>query len=172
MCISATFQPYENGIGSFPTLRICQLPLESPVQSQPLPNPFFALFVNFSKVLVLPSPTQTSSGPAWLPPSARRSREAPKTEPARPVSTWRPFFFWFGGILGSASGAEFPVSLSNHVGFKPILLYSSTHHSPESFTNLKTVWAQDAWLQWSYENWYFHLDISRWPYMKAIPWQN
>ena len=33
---------------------------------------------------------------------------------------------------------------------------------PSSFTHLKTGWAQDAWLQWSYENWYIHLDISRW----------
>ena len=49
-------------------------------------------------------------------------------------------FFWFRGILGSASGAEFPVSLSNHVGFTPRLLYSSTtYHSPESFTHLK-IW--------------------------------
>ena len=63
-------------------------------------------------------------------------------------------FFWFGGILGSASGVEFPVSPSNHVGFKPRLLYSNTHHSPDSFTHLKTGWAQDARLQWSYENWY------------------
>ena len=47
-------------------------------------------------------------------------------------------FFWFGGILGSASRVEFPVSLSNHVGFTPRLLYSSTHHSSESFTHLKT----------------------------------
>ena len=70
--------------------------------------------------------------------------------------------FWFGGILGSASMAEFPVSLSNHVGFMPRLLYSSTHHSPESFAHPKTGWAQDAWLQWSYENWCFHLDIRRW----------
>ena len=68
-----------------------------------------------------------------------------------------PPFFWFGGILGSASRAEFPASLSNHVGFKPRLLHSCTHHSPESFTHLKTGWAQDAWLQWSHEN------ISRWP---------
>ena len=60
-------------------------------------------------------------------------------------------FFLFGGILGSASRAIFPVSLSNHVGFTPRLLYGSTHHSPESFTHLKTGWAQDAWLQWSYE---------------------
>ena len=30
------------------------------------------------------------------------------------------------------------------------------------FTHLKTGLAQQAWLQWSYENWYFHLDISRW----------
>ena len=72
------------------------------------------------------------------------------------------FFFWFGGILGSASRAEFPVSLSNLVGFTPRLLYISTHHSSESFIPLKTGWAQDAWLQWSLENWYFHLDISRW----------
>ena len=43
--------------------------------------------------------------------------------------------FWFGGILGSASRAEFPVSIQ-----------------------LRTGWAQDAWLQWSYENWFFHLD--------------
>ena len=75
---------------------------------------------------------------------------------------WKGFFFLFGGILDSASRAEFPVSLSNHVGFTPRLLYCSTHHFPESFTQLKTGWAQDAWLQWSYENWYFHLDISRW----------
>ena len=70
--------------------------------------------------------------------------------------------FFFEGSWGSASRAEFPVSLSNHVGFTPRLLYSSTHHSPESFTHLKTGWAQDAWLQCSFENWYFHLDISRW----------
>ena len=71
-------------------------------------------------------------------------------------------FFWFVGILGSASRAEFPVSLSNHVGFTPRLLYSSTHHSPESIIQLRIGWAQDAWLRWSYENRYFHLDISRW----------
>ena len=47
-------------------------------------------------------------------------------------------FFWFGGILGSASRAEFPVSLSNHVGFTPRLLYSSTPNSPESFAHLET----------------------------------
>ena len=47
-------------------------------------------------------------------------------------------FFCFGGILGSASGAEFPVSLSNHVGYTARLLYSSTGHSQESFTHLKT----------------------------------
>ena len=70
------------------------------------------------------------------------------------------FMFW--GILGSASRAQFPVSLSNHVGFTRRLLYSSTHHSPESFIHLKTGQAQDARLQWSNENWYFHLDISRW----------
>ena len=74
----------------------------------------------------------------------------------------RMHFFLFGGTLGSASRAEFPVSLSNHVGFTPRLFYSSTHHSSESFILLKTGWAQDAWLQWSHENWYIHLDISRW----------
>ena len=72
-------------------------------------------------------------------------------------------FFWFGGILGSASRAEFPISLSNHAGFTPRLLYSSTHHSPDGFIHLKTGWARDAWLQWSYENCFFPLDISCWP---------
>ena len=47
-------------------------------------------------------------------------------------------FFWFGGILGSASRAEFIVSPSSHVGFTPRLLYSSTHHSSESIIPLKT----------------------------------
>ena len=49
-----------------------------------------------------------------------------------------PLLFWFGGILGSASMAEFPVSPSNHVGFTTRLLYNSTHHSSESFTHQKT----------------------------------
>ena len=70
------------------------------------------------------------------------------------------FFFWFGEILGSALRAEFPISPSNHVGFTPRLLYSSTSHLEESFTHLKTDWAQDDWLQWGHKNWYFHLDIS------------
>ena len=74
-------------------------------------------------------------------------------------------FFWFGGTLGSAPRVEFPVSPSNHVSFTPRLLYSSPHHSSESFTNLKTGWAQDAWLQWSHENWYFQLDITDMYYM-------
>ena len=64
---------------------------------------------------------------------------------------------------GVSPRAEFLVYLSNHVSFTPRLLYSITHHSPESFTHLKTGWAQDAWLQWSHQNWHFHLDISRWP---------
>ena len=42
---------------------------------------------------------------------------------------------WFGGTLGSASRAEIPVSLSNHVGFTPRLLYSSTHHSSEDLVH-------------------------------------
>ena len=45
---------------------------------------------------------------------------------------------WFGGILGSASSAEFPVSLRSHVGFTPWLIYSSTHPAPEGFIHLKT----------------------------------
>ena len=49
------------------------------------------------------------------------------------------FFIWFGGILGSASRAEFPISLSNHAGFTPWLLYSSTHHSLEGFIQLALV---------------------------------
>ena len=41
------------------------------------------------------------------------------------VTIWpnNDFFFWFEGVLGSATGAEFPVSLSNHVGFTPRLLF-------------------------------------------------
>ena len=62
------------------------------------------------------------------------------------------YFFGFWGIPGSVSGAEFPVSLRNHDGFTPKWLYSSTHHSPESFAHPKTGWAQEAWLQWLYEN--------------------
>ena len=31
-----------------------------------------------------------------------------------------------------------------------------------SFIQLKTGWTQDAWIQWSYENWCFHPDINRW----------
>ena len=46
------------------------------------------------------------------------------------------FVCLFGGILRSASRAEFPVFLSNHVGFTPRLLYSSTHHSSESFFSI------------------------------------
>ena len=69
--------------------------------------------------------------------------------------------FWFGGILGLDSMTEFPVSLSIHVGFTSWLLYSSTHRSLEGFFRLEASWVQDGWLQWSYENWYFHLDISR-----------
>ena len=72
------------------------------------------------------------------------------------------FFLFVWRDPGSASKAEFPFSLSNHVDFTPRLLYSSTHNSPESFTHLKTGWAQDAWLQWSYEICYFHLDTSPW----------
>ena len=41
-------------------------------------------------------------------------------------------------IVSRDSGANFPISLSDHVGFTPRLLYSSTRHSPESVTHLKT----------------------------------
>ena len=41
---------------------------------------------------------------------------------------------------------EFPVSLSNHVGFTPRLLYSSTHHSSKSVIHPKTGLAQDTLL--------------------------
>ena len=85
--------------------------------------------------------------------------------------------WWYSQVTGSARG-EFTAlrknvntesffvrlvrsAIPNYVGFTPRLLYSSTRHSPESFTHLKTGWTHDAWLQWSYENWYFHLDISR-----------
>ena len=49
------------------------------------------------------------------------------------------FFLGFGGILGSVSRAEFPVSLSNHAGFTPRLLYSSTHHSIWKLVELKML---------------------------------
>ena len=48
------------------------------------------------------------------------------------------FLFWFGGILGSASRAELPVTPCNYAGSVPTLLYSTTHHSLESFIHLKT----------------------------------
>ena len=78
---------------------------------------------------------------------------------------------FFGVWRDSGVRAKFPVSPRNHVGFTPRLLYSSTHHSPESFIHLETGWAQDAWLQWSYENWCFHLDISFLP-SRGIFYQN
>ena len=87
-----------------------------------------------------------------------RKEKAPWNLPDRKFR----IFFWFGGIPESASGTEFPVSLCNHLGFITWLLYSSTPHSPENILLLRTGWAQNAWLQWSHENWYFHLDISRW----------
>ena len=46
--------------------------------------------------------------------------------------------FFLEGFWGQPLGAEFPVSPSNHLGFTPRLLYSSTHHSSESFIPLKT----------------------------------
>ena len=74
-----------------------------------------------------------------------RCSRGQKFHPTKQVTMFQPLnpdivelFFWFGGTLGSASRAEFPVSLSNHVGFTPRLLYSSIRHSPESFTHLKT----------------------------------
>ena len=72
------------------------------------------------------------------------------------------FFFLVWRDLGVSLKGRISRALSNHIGFRPRLLYSSTHHSPESFIPIKTDWAQHAWLQWSHENWYFHLDISRW----------
>ena len=38
----------------------------------------------------------------------------------------------------------------------------------EGFIHLKTGWAQDAWPQWSRENWYFYLDISRWSWVTML----
>ena len=49
-------------------------------------------------------------------------------------------FFWFGGILGSASGAEFPVSLSNLVGFTPGVLQQ---HSPLT----RKLYPSENWLR-------------------------
>ena len=88
----------------------------------------------------------------WFWTSSKYERQAKVASLVSLTAYDRVTFFWFEGTLGSASRAKFPVSLSNHVGFTPRLLYGSTHHSPERFTHLKTGWAQNAWLQWSYEN--------------------
>ena len=51
---------------------------------------------------------------------------------------------------------------------QPCWLFTLTalrQHSPlssEVIIQLKTKWAQNAWLEWLYGNWYCHLDISRW----------
>ena len=71
-------------------------------------------------------------------------------------------FFGLWGFWGQSLGANFPVALSNHASCRPWLLCGSTHYFPEGFIHLKSCWAQDAWLQWSHANWYFHFDISRW----------
>ena len=71
-------------------------------------------------------------------------------------------FYFFAGILWSASRAKFLVFRSNHVRLTQWLLYSSTPHAPEGFNKLKSGWAQEACLQWSCKNWYFLLDTSRW----------
>ena len=42
----------------------------------------------------------------------------------------RVYLFWFGGFLGSTSRAKYPVSPSNHVGFKQRLHYSNTQFYP------------------------------------------
>ena len=70
---------------------------------------------------------------------------------------------WFnvGGILSSTHWGKFPVSLGNHVGFTPPNLTNRTHQPPIGITQLKTGWAQAAWLWWLCENCFFHLDISR-----------
>ena len=56
----------------------------------------------------------------------------------------------------------------NLVPEQPEVFYSSTHHSPDGVIQLKTGSAQEGWLQWSYENWYFRLDISRCSTSKII----
>ena len=76
------------------------------------------------------------------------------------------FIFNLKDFLGSATiiGPNFPLSLSNHVGTAPRLLI----YPLGTVTHLKTGWAQDAWLQWTYENWYIHLDTSRWQNMRIF----
>ena len=44
-----------------------------------------------------------------------------------------------------------------HDGFAPYLIYRGTLHFPQGIIQLKTGWAQDVWLQWSHDDWYFHL---------------
>ena len=52
-------------------------------------------------------------------------------------------------ITGILSGVSLLVkmSLSNRLDFTPWLLYSSTHHFPEDFIQLKTAGYEDAWTQ-------------------------
>ena len=74
------------------------------------------------------------------------------------------YFFFLGleGFRGQPLGRISRLLLINDGDFKPYLCYSSTPHSPEGFIQLKTGRASDVWRQWSNENWYFYLDISRW----------
>ena len=59
-------------------------------------------------------------------------------------------FFLASRDSGVSFRAKFPVSLSNHIGFTPWLLHSSTHHSPVGFLYLKTGRAQDTWHYYDY----------------------
>ena len=56
--------------------------------------------------------------------------------------------FLVRGILGSAS-----LRRISRVPEQPCWLYAF-RALQQGFVQLKTGWAQDTWLQWSYENWY------------------
>ena len=119
----------------------------------PTPEKAFNPWLTFWPSVDLLTRTQTGlSNSEW--PSSLTSMLIPLTSADlfTPNSNSLEPFFLFRGIRGLASWVEFFVPLSYRAGFTPILLYRSTQHSPESFTHPKTDWAQDSWLQWSYEN--------------------
>ena len=79
----------------------------------------------------------------------------------------RTFFFGLEGSWGQ------PLGRISRLPEQMCLFYTLIalqQHSPLSrrFYPFETGWAEDAWLQWLYKNWYYHLDISRWLNCKQI----
>ena len=67
-------------------------------------------------------------------------------------------FFGLDGFWGQPQGPNFPSPWATMLA---LCLDCSSAALTTPFIHLKTGWAQDPWLQWSYENWYFHLEIGR-----------